>query len=97
MASQAYYEGDWYECVAATAAGESPASHPAKWRKLEIPNFAARPIVEIAIGSLLAADGQNDKRGSQIKAGEAALYAAFQRHRPRGDYRPLPVDMARSG
>ncbi len=96
MASQAYYEGDWYECVANTAAGESPASHPAKWNKLEIPNFAARPIVEIAIGSLLGADGQNDKRRAQVTAGENALYAVYQRHRPRGDYRPLPVDMARN-
>lgn len=96
MASQAYYEGDWYECVATTAAGESPASHPAKWNKLQIPNFAARPIVEIAIGSLLGADGQNDKRRAQVTAGENALYAVYQRHRPRGDYRPLPVDMARN-
>jgi hypothetical protein len=96
MASQAYYNGDWYECVTATAAGESPGTNPEKWSKLEIPNFAAQPIVEIAIGILLMADGQSDKRGFQIKAGEAALYAVFQRHRPRGDYRPLPVDIAQS-
>lgn len=95
MASQAYYEGDWYECVANAAAGESPATHPAKWNKLQIPNFLARPIVEIAIGSLLRTDGQNDKQTAQVRAGQAALYDTFVRHRPRGDYRPLKVHVAK--
>lgn len=95
MASQAYYEGDWYECVSAAAAGESPGTHPAKWRKIEIPDFLAKPIAEIAIGSLLRTDGQNDKFTGQVKAGQSALYDTFQRHRPRGDYRPLRVPVAR--
>lgn len=96
MASQAYYEGDWYEAVANTAAGESPASHPAKWNKIEIPAFLSRAVVEIATGSMLSADGQNDKRVAQVKLGESVLYDTFQRHRARGDYRPLRVSVARN-
>lgn len=33
------FEGDFWECVTATSAAESPITHPAKWSKLEIPAF----------------------------------------------------------
>lgn len=95
MASQAYYSGDWYECVANAAAGESPGTHPSKWNLIQIPDFLAKPVVEIAVASLLRGDGQNDKFAAQAKAGQAALYETFQRHRPRGDYKPLRVQVAR--
>lgn len=29
--------GDFYECLEATTAGQSPATHPAKWSKKEVP------------------------------------------------------------
>ena len=29
--------GDFWECIEATTAGQSPATHPAKWSKKEIP------------------------------------------------------------
>jgi len=100
MASQVYWvdgdgAGDFYECVSAASAGQSPGTHPAKWVKLEIPHFLRAAIVELASGQLQQVDGQSDKRTAANRGAEAALYQTFIRHRPRGDYRQLRVHAAR--
>jgi hypothetical protein len=101
MGSQTYFVnadgvGDFYECVSAASPGQSPATHPAKWVKIEIPAFLREAVVEIAAGQLLQVDGQSDKRAAAKREGQDALYQIWIRHRPRGDYRPLPVHLARA-
>lgn len=95
MASQVYFDGDWYECVSPALPGESPSVSPEKWVKLEIPAFLEEAIVELAVGRLQMTDGQSDKRTLQTKEGASALYDTFIRHRPRGDYKPMPVGKAK--
>lgn len=73
MASQVYYNGDWYECVTATSAGESPASHPAKWAKLEIPYAFGRFLQRRAASLLLAEEGQQDKQAIEERASALIL------------------------
>lgn len=62
MASQAYYNGNWYNCVSDTTAGESPASNPEKWVVLEIPSNFERVLVQMALEEILPGEGQNTKR-----------------------------------
>ena len=62
MASQVYYDGDFYDCLAATAPGESPATHPAKWAKVQLPRLFERAAAQYGFAFSLPREGQNDKR-----------------------------------
>lgn len=62
MPSQAQYNGDWYECVEDTAAGESPATHPSKWRIMDIPAQFERYLCQAAYEKILPGEGQSDRR-----------------------------------
>lgn len=73
MASQVYYDGDFWDCIAATAPGESPATHPAKWARVEIPQFLERALVQAAYAELLVREGQNDKRLQEEAAAQGLL------------------------
>lgn len=54
------YRGNFYDCITATAAGESPATAAAKWQKVEIPSdFGA------FVSSAAAAEWWRPRRGSQ--------------------------------
>ncbi len=79
MAAQAYWEGDWYVCLVATAAGESPGTHPSKWAKLTIPAKFERYLVQAAYAGLLPGEGQNDKAGAERRQADALLQET--RHR----------------
>jgi len=99
MASQVYFVdadgvGEWYECVSLASPGQSPATHPAKWARVQIPAFLESAVVDIAAGYAYQSDGQGDRRRTIQKDGRDTLYQTFIRHRPRGDYRPLPVHLA---
>lgn len=65
MSSQAYFvdggKGDFYQCVAGTSAGQSPATHPAKWVKMAIPELFTPFLVHRASALVLPGEGQSDK------------------------------------
>ena len=65
MASQVYFEsggvGDWYDCIAVTSPGESPATAPDKWRKISIPQCLEQPIVDLALAFIERGESQADK------------------------------------
>lgn len=66
MPTQAYFEadppdGDFYDCISSTAAGESPATHPAKWRRVDIPALFEPYLVSRATSILLQAEGNVEK------------------------------------
>lgn len=65
MATQAYFvqdgSGDFWQCAAGTSAGQSPATHPAKWVKMAIPETFASYLVHRAAAVLMTGEGQSDK------------------------------------
>jgi hypothetical protein len=65
MPSQAYFEidgiGDFYDAVVATSAGQSPLTHPEKWRKVALPEFFERIVVAHAAAICFVGEGQVDK------------------------------------
>lgn len=59
--NQCYHNGDFWQCVTATSAGESPTSAPEKWRKLKLPSKWRWALAQLTYAYLLQADGQTDK------------------------------------
>lgn len=67
------FEGDYYEALAATTAGQSPESHPEKWSVVPFPQ-AFRPfVVQGAYADWLRADGQTDKALAEQQIAEDIL------------------------
>jgi hypothetical protein len=73
VADQAYFNGDFYQCVAATNPGETPATHPAKWRKIQIPKEWRRVLARLTYANLLEIDGQKDKALVEKARGQEML------------------------
>lgn len=90
MPSQAYFEvdgvGNWYACVQATSAGESPETAPDKWLLLEIPALFETYLVERVTALLLVQEGQLDKRRAQERIAAEELEELIYRHTERGDF-----------
>lgn len=61
MADQCYHNGDFYQALEATAAGESPTTHPDKWAKIRIPAKFRWVLARLTHAHLLELDGQMDK------------------------------------
>lgn len=84
MASFAYFEndgvGDWYACIDDASPGESPLTHPSKWRKLEIPAIFERFLVDSSCAALLMGDGQLDKRRMLEDQADEELAKLVRRH-----------------
>jgi hypothetical protein len=87
MASQVYWSGNFYDCLEATSPGETPATAPAKWRKVEVPRDCLRFVPQGALGLLMDGDGQTDKRQAaerraQMLLDEAVIAMARNRSHP---------------
>jgi len=59
--NQAYFNGDFYQCVTATSAGESPTTTAAKWRKIKLLGKWRWVLSQLTYSHLLRLDGQTDK------------------------------------
>jgi hypothetical protein len=77
MASQVYFQGNLWDCVETTSPGETPATAPAKWRKVEIPRDCLRFVPQGALALLMESDGQTDKRGAAERRAQALLDEAM--------------------
>lgn len=77
MASQIFYNGEFYDCLVTSEAGQSPTTHPENWRRVEIPRDAGNFVVQRAYSLLLSGDGQEDKRRSAERAATTALQEAI--------------------
>lgn len=73
MDNQSYYNGDFWQCVTDTNAGESPDTAPAKWRRIQIPREWRRVLAKLTFANLLELDGQTDKANLHRSAGESML------------------------
>jgi hypothetical protein len=80
MASQVYWNGDWFEALEATAPGESPSAFPEKWAKVEIPADLERFLIGRAYASLLPDIGQNDKAQLEDRRATAVLDSIAYTH-----------------
>lgn len=94
VGNQVYYRtsttrGNFYACVSATSAGESPASAAAKWSVVEIPLVLKNYLVRALYSEWLAYDGQTEKsvlemqRAKDLLAGQVELLAAQQQQGQR--------------
>lgn len=54
------YEGDYWTCLTATSAGESPSTHAAKWQRNEIPSILVDAIAYGTAADLMRAGGKAD-------------------------------------
>jgi hypothetical protein len=52
---------DYWKCLSATTAGQSPETHPSKWELQPVPEMISQPLVWQTYGDWLVQDGQADK------------------------------------
>lgn len=65
------YVGNFYECVTATSAGESPSTNAAKWSRVEIPREFNRYLILGAAADILSGGTDEDKALARTIAKEA--------------------------
>lgn len=68
-----FTDGDYYEALASTSAGESPTSAAAKWSKQEVPGFLAEALSTAVAADLMLQDGQEDRYGRMLRRAEALI------------------------
>lgn len=61
MSEQCYFNGDFWQCVTATTAGQSPTTTAASWRKIALLNKWRWVLAQLTYANLLRLDGQTDK------------------------------------
>ena len=64
---QCYFNGDFYQAVVATNAGDTPLSAPAKWCKVQVPAAWRWVLTQLTYAHLLELDGQSDKAADTRK------------------------------
>lgn len=85
MATQCYYDGDFYAAIDSVAAGETPGTHPAKWQRLTIPYAFGDFLGLEAAARLQPGEGQLDKAaGMRALARDAFEDAIIQEARTNG-------------
>lgn len=73
MDNQVYFNGDFWQCVEETSAGESPTTAPTKWRRIRIPSEFRQVLKKLTYANLLELDGQTDKAAVHRGSGESLL------------------------
>jgi hypothetical protein len=91
MPSQVHFYGDWYDCVSATAPGESPGTHPTKWTKVQIPLAFQRFLIAQGQAAILKADGARDTAGQAAAEANRILEEEIVRASKIGRTRPMKV------
>jgi hypothetical protein len=67
------YEGDYWKCITATTAAQTPITHAAKWTRLEIPAFLTEAIAYGAAADLFRAAGKTELAPFMEDKAETAL------------------------
>ena len=70
---------DFYKCIAAASAGDTPATDPDKWSKLQIPDSLFWPTMLNAFGDWLVSDGQSEKAALHYRMAQGRLDDAIDR------------------
>ncbi len=81
--------GNYYKCVEATTAGDSPSTAPSKWEVIPLYTVFFQYCVYRAFGVWLISDGQLDKGDRIMKMAEQKLADAIEvQERQMGDVLP---------
>lgn len=96
VGDQVYYTStagtsDYWKCIVATTAGQSPDTTPASWSKLEIPDALFWPAVYFAYADWLLSDGQQDKAGGMFQLAETKLADQIERETRQQARTGLPL------
>lgn len=84
--------GDYYKCIVATTAGQSPETNPTKWSVLPVYGTFYEPTLYYAFCSWLIADGQQDKAAGIQNMADDKLANEFDRlERQAGDVMPIKI------
>lgn len=83
MSQHVYFEdangnGDFYQCIIPTNPGESPATTPGKWSRLQIPKQWRDVLVFLTYAELLEMDGQTDKAMEMRQMAEEMDHTGLQ-------------------
>ena len=75
VGDQIYFEasngvGNFYDCIVATTAGQSPTTTPASWDLVELPLRLQQGLVCYGAGMALTGDEQDDRRNQLLALGE---------------------------
>lgn len=92
MATQVYFSPDFYDCIVATAAGESPATEAGSWQAVWIPHDFQDALVALASASILTGQKQFEMAQDQMTKGAMELGRLINDSTRRyGSPRPLRV------
>jgi hypothetical protein len=64
---------DWWKCIVATTAGQSPTTTPTSWSKLQIPDTLFWPTMQHAFGDWLVSDGQTERAAIHYQMADGRL------------------------
>lgn len=76
------YEGDFWECLSATNAGESPLTTPAKWSLVAFPEWLRASVAAAAYADWLRHDGNPEVARLEEAEAQRLLLQAFHRDVP---------------
>lgn len=76
MASQCYYDGDFWAATEDVSAGETPSAS-SKWRRLEIPAQFERVLILSAVSQVEMHRGQHEKSSLVVQQAAEALDLAI--------------------
>lgn len=72
----AAFEGDYWECVTLTTAGEDPEDTPAKWSKILFPLWLQQPVARKVFADWLRGGAQREDAKAEDAAADEALFGA---------------------
>lgn len=85
-------QGNYYKCVAATSAGESPSTAPSKWQVIPLYTVFFQYCIYRAYADWLLSDGQMDKGDRAMRMAEQKLADSIEvQERQMGDVLPMKV------
>lgn len=78
VGEQVYFEdtdatSDFWQCVSATSAGESPTTHAAKWERLEVPYVLQDFLCQHALSHYLRGQGEAERAVIEYRIGQKLL------------------------
>jgi hypothetical protein len=76
------YEGDFWECVTATTAGQDPEDTPAKWERIAFPEWLALPVGQAAYADWLRQDGNPEVAALEAAEAQNLLFKEIHRDGP---------------
>ncbi len=76
------FEGDFFECVATTTAGQSPETVAASWSRIEFPAFLAESVAQAAYADFVRQDGNPAVARLEQSEAERLLLLALHRDGP---------------